>query len=412
MKATRKTRLGAIAVAVLLLCPFAFVCTKKGRDNPLDPQSPHYNGDTTYTWEKTYGGIESDWGGLVAPTSDGGYVVAGVTYSFGAGDNDVYLIKTNALGDKVWTRTYGGTHMDWGYSVAPTSDGGYIVAGETYSFGAGEYDVYLVKTNALGDKVWTRTYGGADWDAGLSVAPTSDGGYIVAGATYSFGAGEYDVYLIKTDVSGNTVWTRTFGGTGEDYGFSVVLTSDGGYIVAGATYSFGAGEYDVYLVKTDASGNTVWTRTFGGTSYDLGYSVAPTSDGGYIVAGETNSYGAGNTDVYLIKVDASGDIAWSKTYGGSSEEGGNSVAQTGDGGYIVAGYTISFGAGATDVYLIKTNASGGTLWTRTYGGTGNDYGYSVAPTSDGGYIVAGETNSFGAGGYDVYLIKVDANGDL
>jgi len=257
-------------------------------------------------WERTYGGSSLDRGESVAQTSDGGYIVAGYTDSFGAGGSDFYLVKTDVAGDTIWTRTYGGSSGDYGWSVEQTSDGGYIVAGYTNSFGAGLADVYLVKTDAVGDTIWTRTYGGSDYDEGYSVAQTSDGGYIVAGYTESFGAGYYDVYLVKTDSDGDTIWTRTYGGSSYDEGSSVAQTSDGGYIIAGRTGSFGAGSWDVYLVKTDGLGDTIWTRTYGGSSGDYGCSVAQTSDGGYIVAGGTYSFGAGESDFYLVKTDSLG----------------------------------------------------------------------------------------------------------
>ena len=367
------------------------------------------------SWWRTYGGTSGDEGWSVQQTADGGYIIAGLTQSFGAGSYDVYLIKTNASGDTLWTRTYGGTNEDFGLSVQQTSDSGYIIAGYTKSFGAGLDDVYLIKTNASGDNLWTRTYGGINDDEGWSVQQTSDSGYIVAGWTMSFGAGEADVYLIKANASGDTQWTRTYGGFSDDEGYSVQQTSDGGYVIAGETYSFGAGYRDVYLIKTSASGDTLWTRTYGGTNGDGGYSVQQTADGGYIVAGYTESFGAGNEDVYLVRTNASGDTLWTRTYGGTDIDYGNSVQQTSDGGYIIAGETWSFGAGTPDsanVYLIRTNASGDTLWTRTCGGTGSDWGYSVQQTSDSGYIIAGSTTSFGAGGSDVYLIKTDANGNV
>ncbi len=362
------------------------------------------------SWWRTYGGTNDDYGSSVQQTSDGGYIVAGSTYSFGAGGQDVYLIKTSASGDTQWTRTYGGTGGDYGQSVQQTSDSGYIVAGETWSFGAGGQDVYLIKTSASGDTQWTRTYGGTGDDVGNSVQQTLDGGYIVAGYTTGV-SGCADVYLIKTNVSGDAQWTRTYGGTGDDVGNSVQQTSDRGYIVAGFTSSFGAGHFDVYLIKTNASGDTQWTRTYGGTSWDWGLSVQQTSDGGYIVAGFTSSFGAGWDDVYLIKTNASGDTQWTRTYGGTGGDYDQSVQQASDSGYIVAGITSSFGAGWEDVYLIKTNASGDKQWTRTYGTDSDDAGYSAQQTSDGGYIVTGQTNSFGAGNYNVYLIKTDANGN-
>ena len=307
-----------------------------------------------------------------------------------------------------WERTYGGASGDYGHSVQQTSDGGYIVAGLTRSFGAGNYDVYLIKTNASGDTLWTRTYGGKNWDQGNSVQQTTDGGYIIVGYTSSFrDTLSDDVYLIKTDASGDTLWTKTYGGNFGDEGWSIQQTSDGGYIIAGITSSFGVNT-DVWLIKTNASGNTLWTRTYGGTSWDLGEDVKQTTDGGYIIAGWTRSFG--NSDqVYLVKTNASGDTIWTRTYGGTNQDWGNSVQQTLDGGYIVAGWTNSFG-NTWQVYLIKTNALGDTLWTRTYGGAMEEYGYSVHQTTDRGYIVVGVTSSFG-NNYQVYLIKTNASGD-
>jgi hypothetical protein len=364
-------------------------------------------------WERTYGGTSFDCGYSVQQTSDGGYIVAGMSSSFGPGANDVYLFKTNSQGDTLWTRTYGGMRTQYAYSVQQTSDGGYIIAGITNSFGPGDCDVYLIKTNGSGDTLWTRTYGGTNDDEGFSVQQTSDGGYIIAGLTNSFGVGNGDVWLIKTNTSGDTLWTRTYGGTSLDWGFSVQQTSDGGYIVTGMTSSFGAGSNDVYLFKTNSQGDTLWTSTYGGTRSDAGYSVQQTLDGGYIVAGWNRSLrDTLDCDVYLIKTNASGDTLWTKTFGGTNWDYGYSVQQTSDGGYIVAGLTWSFGAGSDDFYLIKTNGSGETLWTRTYGGTNDDEGFSVQQTSDGGYIIAGLTLSFGAGGDDAYLIKTDTNGNV
>ncbi len=240
---------------------------------------------------------------------------------------------------------------------------------------------------------------------------TSDGGYIITGSSYSYGAGGYDVYLIKADADGTVVWERTIGGSSTDVAFSVQQTSDGGYIVAGETNSYGAGNRDVYLIKTDSNGAVIWERTIGGSSDDRGYSVQQASDGGYIVAGKTNSYGAGSSDVYLIKTDSNGTVLWEETYGGTGYDIGYSVQQTSDGGYIITGSSYSYGAGGYDVYLIKTDPSGTSLWEKTFGGEQTENGRDVSQTSDGGYIVAGEARSFGSASWaDIYLLKTDQNG--
>jgi hypothetical protein len=261
-----------------------------------------------------------------------------------------FCLTPIAFAQKSWWKTYGGKSEDRGYSVKQTSDGSYIITGYTCSFDD-DGDAYVIKTDASGLAMWTRTYGGPDGEYGSSIQQTSDGGYAIAGLTVSFGAGGGDVYLIKTDASGDTLWTRTYGGTDADVGNSVQQTSDGCYIVAGSTKSFGAGGADVYLIKANISGDALWTRTYGGSDHDEGYSVQQTTDGGYVIAGYTCSYGSGNADVYLIKTDASGDTLWTRTYGGTSWAAGSSVQQTLDGGYIIAGATN--GTGGDNVYLVK-----------------------------------------------------------
>jgi len=347
------------------------------------------------SFAKTYGGTSGDGASSVQQTSDGGYIVAGKTYSFGAGGWDIFLIKTDANGNISWAKTFGGTDWDEAFSVQQTSDGGYIVAGWTASFGAFWDYILLIKTDADGNVIWAKNYWGT---AVSSVQQTSDGGYIVAGYPS----------VIKTDADGNVIWAKNYLGT---IASSVQQTSDGGYILAGNTFSFGAGSADIILIKTDANGNIQWAKTYGEIGNDRAYSVQQTSDGGYIVAGFTDSFGAGGYDIFLIKTDANGNVQWAKTYGEIGNDRAYSVQQTSDGGYIVAGFTDSFGAGG-DILLIKTDASGNIIWAKTYGGTVSDGASSVQQTSDGGYIVAGWTASFGAGSGDILLIKTDANGNI
>jgi hypothetical protein len=247
---------------------------------------------------------------------------------------------------------------------------------------------------------WSKTYGGG---SGNSVVQTSDGGYALA----------YDGGLFKTDAYGTVLWNKTYG---VGVGYSVVQSSDGGYAIAGDTSSYGAGGSDVYLIKTDSLGNILWNKTYGGTGNERGSSVVQSSDGGYAIAGFTNSFGGGGPVVYLVKTDSAGNMQWNKTYGAID---GNSVVQTSDGGYAIAGITMYYDAGSYPVlvYLVKTDAYGTMQWSKTYGVTSNPLskasaGYSVVQTSDGGYAIAGYTNSPGSGGSVGYLVKTDANGNV
>ena len=360
-------------------------------------------------WTRTYGGSSSDYGFCVQQTADEGFVFVGNTQSFGAGGGDVYLVKTNSNSDTLWTRAYGGASTDNGYGIQQTTDGGYIIIGSTMSYGAGGRDFYLIKTNPTGDTLWTRTYGGiGTYDIGYKVQQTLDGGYILSGYTNSFGAGGYDFYLVKTNSIGDTLWTHTYGGTETELGRCARMTSDGGYIFVGYTNSYGAGLNDVYLVKTNSLGDTLWTRTYGGIASDVGNSVQQTDDGGYIIGGQTLSYGAGGNDVYLIKADSTGNSLWENAFGFTGSDVGSSVQQTSDGGYIVAGHAYYAGTTGYDIFAVKTNSVGDWLWTANYGGTETEFGNGVQQTADGGYILIGYTNSYGAGGNDFFVVRLEA----
>ena len=384
-------------------------------------------------WAKPFGGAKSDSFMSVQQTNDG-YIMTGYkAQSDTSNSTDVWLFKTNLDGNKIFDYNFGGSGNDHGYSIAPTSDGGYIITGDETSNGS--LDVCLIKIDSKGQlekdskgQPFNHTFGGSGYDRGLSVQQTSDGGYIVAGYTNSFGHGGFDAWLIKTDSFGSPEWTeypngKTFGGTGDDYAYSVQQTSDGGYIIAGYTKSFGKGGYDAWLIKTDSSGAPVWTaspnivgKTFGGTYDDYANSVQQTSDGGYIIAGYTYSFGNGNSDAWLIKTDSDGALdgtgSWSKTFGDIGDDRAYSVQQTSDGGYIIAGYTYSPDNKNSDAWLIKTDLDGNKLWDLTYGGSGKDLGYSAIGTSDGKYILVGYiTNPPTGTTTDGFIIKVGEKED-
>jgi len=359
------------------------------------------------SWTRTFGGSNIDIGHCVQQTTDGGYIITGYTRSFGTmSGRNVLLIKTNEIGELIWVNGYGGNSDDEGYSVQQTTDGGYIIAGYTKSYGSGMMDVFLVKTDSMGNELWNKVFGGANDEEGYAVLQTDDGGYIIAGATSSFSNGGRDVWLIRTNASGNEIWRKNLGGLSSDGARDIQKTSDGGYIITGWTFSQGGGYLgNALLLKVDSLGNQVWSTAFGGSDVDRGYSVQQTLDGGYILTGYTSSFGAGLDDMLLIKTDNLGNETWKKTFGGSGRDYGHSVQQTPDGGFIITGYTLSFGAGGDDIWLVKTDGNGLEEWNKTFGGSSSDVGYCVKVTKDGGYIIVGHTLSYGAGVHDVWLIK-------
>jgi len=377
---SKKLSLSGILVFVLLV--FVFVVTVEA----------HFS----TTWSQTYGGEARDSAESVIQTFDGGYAIAG----------DTLLVKTNASGNMEWTQTYD----DYAYALVETSDGGYVIGGVTWSKVTGNSDWWLVKTNASGNVEWKKTYGGTSSETAFSLVGTSDGGYAITGYTFSFGAGESDFWLVKTDASGNVEWNRTYGGAIRDIARSLVVTSDGGYALAGSTDSFGAGQYDFWLIKTDQYGNMEWNQTYGGAYADYAYSLVETSDGGYVIAGRTLSFGAGSNDFWLVKTDSSGKMEWSQSYGGEGDDRAESLVESFDGGFVLAGVKD----GVRDQWdshpiggnflLVKTDNSGNMEWNRTYGGDSVAWAKSVVQTSDGGYAIAGEESG------DFWLIKTDECG--
>jgi len=388
------------ALGLTSLCLFVVLCT------PLQAQ---------ITFQRTYGGADTDLGGWVQPTADSGYIMSGYTASFGAGGYDGWLVKTDARGDTVWTKTYGGTNRDELWTVGKTTDGGFILAGTTYSFGAGDADVWLIRVDAHGETLWTRTYGSPDGEWGYFATQTSDGGYIVTGTTTDVVQPSRGYYLVKTDSAGDTLWTRTSGSSSNgEYIYMAAETFDGGFVFIGYWQVWTPnGHGDVHLVKTDMNGDTLWTRSWGGASEtDVGYTVVQCADSGFFITGMSGSFSPYH-GIYLIRTDEHGDTLWTRPFPQSMfGEQGRSGMPTDDGGYIIAG---SDEGPAQTLVLLKVDASGNPLWKRNYEGStgpGQDAGIHARQSLDGGYIVSGYTNSAGAGRHDAWLIKTDSEGNV
>ncbi len=359
------------------------------------PQQP----DTL--WTKRYREGYAACGRCVQQTPDGGYILVGNT-SPGGQMSNFYLVKTDANGDTIWTRNYGTGPSEQAYYIERTSDGGYIVVG---TYAANSTDIWLMKTDENGDTLWTRKYGETMHEVGKEVHQTDDGGYIIFGLKGDQSPLVNYFLMIKTDENGDTLWTRTYI-EGAEICRSGVPTSDGGYIMAGLTESYGAGGTDFFVIKTDSEGDTLWTRTYGGVSNEGAESIRQTTDGGYIIAGGTRSYGAGRSDARLIKTDMNGDTIWTRTFGGSEDENGKSVFQTHDGGYIMTGYTETNAVGSKNLYLVRTDSLGNECWQMSLtGGIGSDEGEYVIQTDGGGFTAIGRSQ-YSEHHSDMWLVRL------
>jgi len=331
-------------------------------------------------------------------------------------ENDISKYKSAAQGTgasaiNYWAKTYGGNHSDISKSIIQTSNGGLAVAGWTTSFGAGGYDFWVLKLDNNGTIIWQKAYGGAGADRAYSISQTDDGQLAVAGETNSFGAGDYDIWVLKLDSNGNIIWQKAYGGSNNDRATSITQTRNGGLAVAGETQSFGAGKNDFWVLKLDNSnGNVIWQKAYGGNGWDEAKSIVQTNYGALAITGLTNSFGAGNWDIWVLKLDSNGNVIWQKAYGGSNLDRVRSATRTNDDGLVVAGDTNSFGAENYDFWVLKLDYNGNIMWQKAYGGSKSEYATSITQTSDGEYAVVGNTASFGAENYNIWVLKLDSDG--
>ncbi len=365
-------------------------------------------------WNRTFGGAAEDRANSVQQTS-GGYVIAGQLKSLYRdvllpANIDAWIIKTDWNGSLQWERTFGGVFDDDKANyIQETRDKGYILAGSTSAtgYGAGsDIDAWLIKTDINGSQMWKKTFPGEKDAIANAVKQTSDGGYVIAGK-YSYSTDISSAFLIKTDDKGTQIWSKTFGENNDAK--SVWQTIDGGYVLAGfkrLSLDSGMTQTDAALIKVDPNGDKQWSKEFGGKKDDFINSVQQTSDDGYVLAGNTRSSGEGGSDAWLIRINDKGDEQWRKTFGGNGDDSVNSVQETSDGGFILAGSTDLYGTGKTDAWIIKTDKNGTQQWRRILGGKDSDWILSVRQTSEGEFILAGVTYSYGNGSADAWLIKI------
>jgi hypothetical protein len=353
--------------------------------------------DTTATWAKTYGGQGYDVALSARQTGDGGYIVAGESWSFSPLFSDAWVIKLDANGSIQWQKRYGGSLNDVIYSIEQTQDGGYIMAGETNAVLPFLGLFWVVKINANGEVQWRKTYS-QGW--AHFIQQTSEGGYVATGMNMG------KPWIVKLDANGSIQWQKKYAGILGDLAQFVQQTTEGGYIVAGMMKG------EVWVLKLNSVGETQWQKTYGNSCVDANFSIQQTQEGGYIMASVSLTFGAGYTDIWIVKLDPNGAIEWQKTYGGSGFDLAHAIQQTQDGGYVVAGWTGSFGAGDKDAWVLKLDANGEIEWQKTYGGSGFDLAHAIQQTQDGGYVVAGWTETFGAGDMDMWVLKLDSNGNM
>jgi hypothetical protein len=369
------------------------------------------NSDAQLMFQKVWGGTGADNVYGIAQASGGGYYLTGSTGSFGTAGNAAFILKLDASGNLAWTKIIGGTVSDGIGFVTNTSDGGCVISGATSSYGAGGQDAAVIKLDASGNIQWMKVFGGAGDEGTNEVIQANDGGYAVVGNTTSFGNGGTDMFVAKLTGAGALQWVKAFGGSGEDQGIGIAQNADKTYYIGGHTNSFGAGSYDMLMAKLDSSGNLLWTKTIGGSNTDKCWGTTRCADGGFVLGGYTTSFGAGSYDTYVVKFDAAGVLKWTRTVGGTGTESAYGVTETADGGYVFSGVATSFG-GLADVYIGKLNGGGVLQWTKTIGSTDYESTNQIIETSDGGLAASGVTKSYGSGDYDVFIVKMQGTGNI
>ena len=368
------------------------------------------NGQVTF--QKHYPTTKDQSGKDALPTTDGGYIIAATTENNIVNDLDVLITKTNNMGDTLWTKTYhGGDKPEYPNCILQTNDG-YLIVGYSQSFGGGDQDVYLLKISTSGDSLWTKVYGGFGNEDGKEIVATADGNFVIVGASNSLNLSNNDVQLIKISPTGNVIWTKYYGGsTTYESARSVKLCADGGFILAGKKANIPNAVASIYMLKTNSAGDTLWTKTYsGGTDSYEGKFVLANNDGTYTLCADDSSL-SHDSDVRLMNISSSGDILWNKSYGGSDKDICKMIQPTTDGGYIVAAISRSFGWLNPDMWLLKINISGDTLWTRHFGGSGHEHCCAARQTADGGYIAIGHTRSFGVI-WQILFIKLNDLGNV
>jgi len=386
-------------------------------------------GMRAFSWARVLDFGGEDYGISGIGTKDGGYVVIGNSYKKGTKDSELLIIKLDGKGELVWERSYGGGAEELGKAVIEEDDG-YLVLGVSGSYGSGGRDAWVLKVNKDGDKVWERFYGGAqdDWPSSIKRV---DGGYIISGYIEKNGPFFTDFWVLRIDENGRKVWERTYDKSAQDRGYSLALAKDSGYFLAGVCGPMGLNFYDYCLVRIDDKGDKLWDRVYGGRRWELGYAIEPFQEGGYLLAGMSGVVGLGELyrlakviggvlpggsgfvapgryDVWVMRLDDSGEKVWEKSYGGSEDDRIYAMRNSKDGGYVLVGRSRSYGSGDYSAWIFKIDKAGELVWSRVCGGEGDDGAFGIEALAEG-FLVVGYTS--GVGSKDFLVLRMDEEGD-
>jgi hypothetical protein len=358
-------------------------------------------------WERVLGGNGDDRAFFALSRDTDKYLVLGSSTSFAEGVTVAWVVQIGPEGNVEWNRTYpwkNGTEFRYVLSL----NDGFLLVGNVF-LPSGDWDGWVVRTDDDGNALWNTSLGGDRVDRLFSATDAGDG-FVLCGLTLSFGEGGSDMWAAKVDVNGISVWNKTYGQSGEEGGRAILRTDNDHYLLAGYTNSFGNGQYDFWLCKIDGMGTPIWNHTYGRAESDQAYAIVRAEEG-YLIAGETHSQSESDADALVVRIDTEGGFLWEQTYGGEEYDVATSMIRSADGNYLVSGYTFSFSAGQRDFWLFKINDSGGILWSTTQGRTEFEEAYCVLEENDEEYVMAGWTNSIGHGLYDYYVVKIKVNSD-
>ncbi len=364
-----------------------------------------------YEWAYIAGGTQDDKFLAIAQLADGSYIITGETWSLGdkKAKSELWLVKLNMNGTTNMQKLAGGPAFERGVSVTPLKDGGFILGGDTTSYGFGFHNIWLIRFDTNTDPVWQNLYKGLMSDSISTVIPLSDGGFIIGATCDSFGAGLQDYWLIRLDKNGLTNWQKNFGGRQSDIVGGAALARDGSVVIAGNARSFGTG---IWIIKVNKDGSLRWEKYYSGKISENATAIIPTKDDGFIIAGYTWSFGSGRSDILVFKIDKRGELVWEETFGGKLNDSAVCIAPAYDNGCVVGAITESFGIGKSDVWILRLDANGKLVWQKMFGGKGYDYITGICAASDKGFAFTGYTDSFGAGKTDGWVIKLNSEGNI